>query len=72
MSTRILYEITQMHRDRMWDEQERRFGDWEPTGCQDDAAPHGDVARWWYLQGKAEAFAAIMSEIENSTDSVLS
>ena len=64
-TNQILYEITKLHRDRIWGEQTRRFGDWEPAGCQDDAAPHGDAERWWYLQGKAEAYAAIMSELES-------
>jgi hypothetical protein len=65
MTTDVLYEIVRMHRDRMWDEQNRRFGEWEPADAQKDAAPHGDPHRWWYLQGKAEAYAAIMSELES-------
>lgn len=66
MDTQSLYDIARLHRDRAWSDRQRRFGDWQPDDADDDHAPHGDPARWWYLQGKAEAYAAIMSEIEQS------
>ena len=73
MNVRTLYDIVRLHRDRAWDRQVSIVPgdpDWEPEGADD--GPIGDVARFWYETGKAEAFAAIMSEIENSTESVLS
>lgn len=61
-----LYEIARMLRDRAWTESQRRFGEWEPEDIPDSGPPAGDVAAWWYLHGRAEAFAAIMSEIESA------
>lgn len=60
-----IYEIARLHRDRACDEKARRFGEWEPEDQPESGPPPGDVAAWWYLQGKAEAYAAIMSEMES-------
>lgn len=65
MNTDRLYEIARLHRDRAWADKHRRFGEWQPDDADADHAPLADPARWWYLQGRAEAFAAIMSEIES-------
>lgn len=55
-----LYEITRTYRDHAWNAQGYIAG----TGYDDD--PQSDAERWWYLQGKAEAFAAVMSELERA------
>lgn len=59
-----LWAIARIHRDRAWATQEE-LG----TICDDlggIVGPVSDVERYWYLQGKAEAYASIMSEIESS------
>lgn len=61
-----LYDTARELRDRVWAEQVRRFGEWEPADVNEDYAPLGDSQRWWYLQGKCEAYAAIMSELEQA------
>jgi hypothetical protein len=66
LDTARLYDIARMCRDRAWDDQAHinpSFPGWEPRDLE---APTGDVERWWFHQGKAEAFAAVMSEIESS------
>jgi hypothetical protein len=62
MDAERIYEIAAEMRNRAWDMQTVEFRDWEPA---EDAAPRG-APLYWYLQGKAEAYAAIMSEIEYS------
>lgn len=60
-----LYEIARLHRDRVWNLQHDinpRHPGWKP----DDHSPQSDAEWFWYLQGKAEAFATIMREIEGS------
>ncbi len=32
----------------------------------DDDLPRTDGEVWWYLQGKAEAYASIMSDMESN------
>jgi hypothetical protein len=67
MDLSALYDITRTHRDRARTAQTHivpGHHDWQPADA--DNGPTSDPNRWWYLQGKAEAFAAIMSEIEHS------
>jgi hypothetical protein len=58
MTDQDLHRIAVEMRNRVQAEQSVRFGDWKPA----ENAPDGDVALYWYLQGKAEAYAAIVSE----------
>jgi hypothetical protein len=60
-----LWAIARIHRDRAWDMQRSIVpgdADWEP----ENEEPRADVELFWYLQGKAEAYASIMSELESS------
>jgi hypothetical protein len=56
-----LWHIARLHRDRTWETMRHKFDTWEPT----NDVPEGDVEQFWYLQGKVEAYAAIMSECES-------
>ncbi len=58
-----LYESSRPYREHAWKAQHHVGGlGWEPEAD----VPQGDDENWWYLQGKAEAYASIMSEIESS------
>ncbi len=70
-STReAFWAIARIHRDRAWDAQRAiaySDPDWSPEMAGDhDDVPLTDGEMWWYLQGKAEAYASIMSEIESA------
>jgi hypothetical protein len=58
-----LYEIVRTYRDRAWNTQLEPLFGWNPTS---DEGPESESEQWWYLQGKAEAYASIMSELELS------
>ncbi len=59
-----LYEIVRTYRDRAWSSQiDYPFFGWNPTS---DEGPESESEQWWYLQGKAEAYALVMSEIESN------
>lgn len=60
-----LYKIVVNHRNRAWDRQVSvvpGHPDWEPENA--DEGPVGDVARFWYETGQAQAYANVMTEIE--------
>jgi len=56
----IIWNVARILRDRAWEAQHDG-----PGGLfEDDEHPVTDGERHWYEQGKAEAFAAIMTECE--------
>jgi hypothetical protein len=62
MTPERMYEIAAEMRSRAWSRQSDMLNGWEPDGT----IPQGDPEWYWYLQGKAEAYAAVMSELETS------
>jgi hypothetical protein len=58
------WAIARIHRDRAWATQEELGTICDLLGDTD--GPISDVERYWYLQGKAEAYASIMSEMESA------
>ncbi len=57
-----LYEIARRYRDIAWQQQNELPEDAIDHAAADD--PRSDSEHWWYQQGRAEAFALVMSELE--------